>query len=175
MTDVAPESGIGLTRLLEPDRIDWQIINDGVMGGLSRALLDTDRAGICFSGTLSTANGGGFASFRGEVAGLPLPLARLRLTVSGDGRRYQVRLRDSDHADAVAWRAVFGTGPEPATIDLLPGDFQAVIRGRKLVALPPLAQREISIVGFMLVSKEPGPFRLSVHRIEWIGGDAGDG
>lgn len=170
-----PGSNAGRTRLLDPRRIAWQIINDGVMGGLSQGRIEADAAGICFSGTLSTANGGGFASCRGPVPGLPLPLAGLRITVSGDGRRYQLRLRDSDDADAIAWRALFDTGPEPVAVELRPHDFEAVIRGRKLVALPPLSQRDISIMGFMLASREPGPFRLCVHAIEWWGDDGSGG
>jgi monofunctional biosynthetic peptidoglycan transglycosylase len=171
---MTPDTDSHHSRLLDPGRIDWEIINDGVMGGMSQARLEADGVGIRFSGTLSTANGGGFASFRGRVPGLPLPLARLRLTVSGDGRRYQVRLRDSERADAVAWRALFDTGSEPATVELQPGEFEAVLRGRRLVALPPLSQRDISMLGFMLTSREPGPFQLRIHAIEWTGGGGGN-
>lgn len=170
---MTPEHSALRTRLIDPAVVAWQIINDGVMGGLSQGRLEVDGEGLCFSGTLSTANGGGFASFRAPVPDLPLPLATLRLTVSGDGRNYQIRLRDSDRADAVAWRALFGTTTRPVTVDLKPGDFEAVLRGRRLVALPPLSQRDISILGFMLASQEPGPFHLRIHAIEWTGRDGG--
>jgi NADH dehydrogenase [ubiquinone] 1 alpha subcomplex assembly factor 1 len=73
---------------------DWQVVNDGVMGGLSEGKLTPNQGGtMLFSGMLSLENNGGFSTFRsGE---LKLDLSRhlgLLLRVKGDGRTYQVRL-----------------------------------------------------------------------------------
>lgn len=148
--------------------IDWQIINDGVMGGLSRSAWRLDDSGLHFQGALSTANGGGFASIRGA---LPAPLTGLRgigLTVSGDGRQYQLRLRETGAADGVAWRACFDTAGSGQSIELTAGAFEPVIRGRRVALDGGLAQRSFHHIGFMLTSRRDGPFALSVHHIEII-------
>jgi monofunctional biosynthetic peptidoglycan transglycosylase len=151
---------------LDPAHIAWQVINDGVMGGRSRSAFSLDAEGLHFSGTLSTAFGGGFASIRGA---LPRPLGSFsgfRLDLHGDGRRYQLRLRESEDADAVAWRAFFDTSGIRETIVLPTAAFEPVIRGRRVVALPGLGDREPRYIGFMLTSRQEGPFGLSVHGIE---------
>ena len=44
---------------------DWKVVNDDVMGGISRASFDLNTEGDAeFKGTVSTANNGGFASVR---------------------------------------------------------------------------------------------------------------
>jgi hypothetical protein len=153
---------------LDLAHIDWQVINDGVMGGRSRSSFNVDQGGLHFRGTLSTAFGGGFASIRG---GLPQPLdgfAGLRLEFRGDGRRYQVRLRESAESNAVAWRAFFDTGGGLETITLAHTDFAPVIRGRVVEALPDLSERALRYVGFMLTSKQEGDFGLTVQAIDML-------
>lgn len=44
---------------------DWQVINDGVMGGLSKGRTVSTEEGVLFSGSVSLANNGGFTSYRG--------------------------------------------------------------------------------------------------------------
>jgi monofunctional biosynthetic peptidoglycan transglycosylase len=146
--------------------IDWQIINDGVMGGLSRSAVDLDDHGLSFHGSLSTANRGGFASVRGR---LPDPQERIcgfRLQVSGDGRRYQFRLRESADSGDIAWRAFFDTGEDTRAVSLSLEEFEPVIRGRRVEVLPSLVDRPVNYIGLMLTSKQPGPFSLRVHSIE---------
>lgn len=161
----------GLSVLLELVHIDWQIINDGVMGGLSSSTFCLDDHGLHLRGSLSTANGGGFASIRG---GLSRPLDRfcgLRLSLTGDGRPYQLRLRESSDSRDVAWRAFFDTSGARQTITLQLHEFEPVIRGRRVEALPGLADRKPQFLGFMLTSQCEGPFSLSIHSIETLDED----
>ena len=45
----------------ETGKFDWKVINDGVMGGLSKGNLEfTERNTMKFSGSLSLKNNGGF-------------------------------------------------------------------------------------------------------------------
>ena len=47
------------------DGMSWQVVNDGVMGGLSEGKLTPNLAGtMMFSGMLSLENNGGFSTFR---------------------------------------------------------------------------------------------------------------
>lgn len=55
------------------DGNNWVVINDGVMGGLSRGVATLDENSMVFQGTISFANNGGFASLRSN---------RIRLSVS---------------------------------------------------------------------------------------------
>lgn len=151
---------------LDLTAIDWQPINDGVMGGRSRSDCAMDGADLRFQGVLSTANSGGFASIRGRVVPPIDPFASIRLRVTGDGRRYQVRLRESGDPDDVAWRALFETTGERQTVVLTAADFEPVIRGRRIAGLGGLSGRRAQFIGFMLTSKEEGAFSLSIHEIE---------
>jgi len=76
------------------DGMNWQVVNDGVMGGLSEGKLTPNEAGtLRFSGMLSLENNGGFSTFRSGDLKLDLSNALgLLLRVKGDGRTYQVRL-----------------------------------------------------------------------------------
>jgi hypothetical protein len=90
------------------------------------------------------------------------------LSLTGDGRRYQLRLRETDASGDIAWRACFDTGSARATITLATRDFEPVFRGRRIDALPGLADREINYIGFMLASRHEGAFALSIHSIETV-------
>jgi len=154
---------------LDPAHIEWQVINDGVMGGRSRSSFELDSQGLHFRGTLSTANGGGFASIRGRLPRPLGPFTAFRLDLRGDGRRYQLRLRESDDSEDVAWRAFFETCGIPETITVATADFEPVIRGRRIVALPGLGDRKPRYIGFMLTSDREGDFGLTVRSIAALG------
>jgi NAD(P)-dependent dehydrogenase (short-subunit alcohol dehydrogenase family) len=145
----------------------WRITNDGVMGGLSRSAVRVDDGVLVFEGELSRENNGGFASVLGALDAPLAPFRGVRLTVAGDGRRYQLRLRADERSDGVAWRAVFEAGPEPRRITLAPGDFEPVFRGRPVAGAPPLAEVTVRHLGFMLAGGEPGAFRLAVENVEF--------
>jgi monofunctional biosynthetic peptidoglycan transglycosylase len=144
----------------------WRVIDDGVMGGISRGRVELTEPGLCFSGTLSTANNGGFSSLRCELPDPRAGFVGLSLGVIGDGRRYQFRLRDSEDANTPAWRAFFDTDGSAQTIALGLNDFEAVVRGRRVEVLPALADRRIRFAGLMLTSKEEGPFRIELESLE---------
>jgi monofunctional biosynthetic peptidoglycan transglycosylase len=153
---------------LDPGQLRWQVINDGVMGGLTRSSAYCDGHGVHFSGLLSTANNGGFASIRSSLARPVRSLREVRLSVTGDGCRYQLRLRDSEDPSAAAWRAFFETSGELQSLTLEMQDFEPVVRGRRVEILPGLAERPLRFLGFMLARGEDGPFSLTVHAIELV-------
>ena len=67
----------------------WQIVNDGVMGGRSTSGATITQAGtLQFSGNISLANNGGFASVRSRPTGAFLGLNSgdtIVMRVKGDG------------------------------------------------------------------------------------------
>lgn len=154
--------------MLDLENMPWRITNDGVMGGLSQSSATVANGSLCFEGVLSLENNGGFASMLGRMK---TPLHRFHgvmLTVTGDGRHYQLRLREKTDSNPVAWRAVFEAGATPRRLTLLPGSFEPVIRGEKVIGARPLAETPINHLGFMLVRGEPGPFHLEVRDIKFI-------
>jgi len=149
---------------LEADR--WQVINDGVMGGLSRSQVIQHGRQLIFRGNLSLQNNGGFASARCRFSEDFSAVTGFRLTLRGDGRRYQFRLRADESSDGVAWRAEFVTGGANQRVDLPLSAFVPVIRGRKISQPCELKPADVHLLGFMLADGRPGPFALEVHAIE---------
>ena len=160
---------------LDPAKLSWRITNDGVMGGLSRSRVHTENGALVFEGDLSRENDGGFASVLGALETPLRPFRGVRLTVRGDGRQYQLRLRTDEDAGGIAWRAMFEAGPEPRRITLTPADFEPVFRGRPVADAPALTDVMIRHVGFMLAGGDPGPFRFTVENMELGSGADGNG
>ncbi len=112
-----------LFRFDAPDVIvGWSAIDDRVMGGRSRsALRKTGAACASFSGEVSLANGGGFASVRSAPQDLGAPGARAyALEVRGDGQRYKLALRTDDAFDGISYQAAFVAPAAAFTTILLP-------------------------------------------------------
>jgi hypothetical protein len=108
--------------------LNWQIVNDSVMGGISVSRLDRVSDEIVrFSGRLSLENNGGFASVRssGRMPGLAGARA-VAIRTKGDGRTYQLRLRTSNGWRAPDYSAAFETKIGQWQIHVLPlADFVA--------------------------------------------------
>ena len=150
------------------DREAWNIINDGVMGGISRSEIIYSNSGTAiFQGSVSLENNGGFASVRsgpraykiGEYSGL-------LLQIRGDGREYQLRMRTDGDFDGISYRYRFTTKPETGQIIRAHfTEFEPVFRGRVLNDAEPLSPENIQQLGFLIADKQSGPFRIEV---DWI-------
>lgn len=150
------------------DLRDWRVVNDGVMGGLSRGeiVLSNSNTAV-FQGVLSLENNGGFSSTRT----LPRPFkldayTGVTLRIRGDGKQYQLRLRQDDRFDGVAYRFRFQTTPNQwMTIEVPFSECVPVFRGRELKDVGPLSPGKIEQLGFLISDGQAGPFRLEV---DWI-------
>jgi hypothetical protein len=147
---------------------EWLVVNDGVMGGLSRSEFVTSADGhATFRGEMSLENNGGFASVRGYVPeGIPPGARALEIRVRGDGRTYQLRLRMGRGFDGVAYATEFATEPDTwQTIELPLAGFAPTFRGRRPRNPPPLELEAVRQLGLMIADKREGAFRLDV---EWV-------
>lgn len=146
----------------------WSIIDDGVMGGLSRGRWQVVEGTGVFQGELSLENNGGFSSVRSApLDKAPVGATGFRLRVKGDGRRYQFRVRTDGNFDGVSYRSEFETTKDEwREVALELKEFAAVFRGNVLKDYPALSADRVVTVGFLLADKTPGSFRLEV---DWIG------
>jgi monofunctional biosynthetic peptidoglycan transglycosylase len=149
----------------------WEIVNDGVMGGRSTSRAETLGDGLRFHGHLSLENNGGFASTRRSVEGVAPDTVAVRLDVRGDGRRYQLRLRQDRRPDSVAWRSAFDTREDWTEIELPLSDFEPVFRGRLVPDAGAIQPAAITQLGFMIADGNPGAFALDVRRLAFVGRD----
>jgi len=155
------------------DGMNWQVVNDGVMGGLSEGKLTPSQAGtMLFSGMLSLENNGGFSTFRSSD--LKLDLSNhlgLLLRVKGDGRTYQVRLATDAlfRGMEVSFAAEFATEKgEWIEVKVPFAGFKGSFRGLDLpeVRLDTSKVRRVSI---LLGDKKQAPFHVELDFIRTYG------
>ncbi len=150
-------------------RFGWEIVNDGVMGGLSKgSLAFTDSGTLVFSGTLSLANGGGFSSVRSSEVPHDLSKATgISLRVRGDGRTYMLRLTTDAQARnrRIAFMAPFPTAPGGWSEVRIPFSlFKGTLRGEPVPSAT-LHPARIETFGFQIADGKEGPFELEV---DWM-------
>jgi NADH dehydrogenase [ubiquinone] 1 alpha subcomplex assembly factor 1 len=158
------------------DGIDWQVVNDGVMGGLSEGKLTPNQAGtMMFSGMLSLENNGGFSTFRSGDLKLDLSSdLGLLLRVKGDGRKYQVRLATDAlfRGMEVSFAAEFATiKGEWVEVKVPFADFKGSFRG---LALPEerLDTSKVRRVSILIGDKKQAPFAVELDFIRTYGATA---
>ncbi len=155
---------------------EWQTVNDGVMGGLSKGKFKiTDRKTLEFYGTLSLENNGGFASVRSKAKKLGLEKGDILVArVRGDGREYSMNLYVPRPLIAFAYRAAVKTKKDEWIEVKLPLEkFEATSFGRVVKVAGPVDPKEINALGFLLGDKKAGPFRLEVEWIKVVQGGKG--
>lgn len=157
----------------------WGALDDVVMGGVSESGMRKADGAALFTGNVSTANSGGFASVRTRNFEPPFNLSGwdgIRLRVKGDGNRYKFILRNSSGWDSVAYYYSFDTvANEWSTIDVPFSQFIPTFRARTVDDAPPLNPAQICSLQFMLSKFEhdgglnphftPGEFQLAIAQI----------
>ena len=153
----------------ESEKLDWRVVDDGVMGGLSQGKREIGKDGVLrFFGTLSLENNGGFSSLRTGDVKLDLSAGDgVILRVKGDGRTYQLRFStDAEYRGReMSFQAGFPTtNVEWAEVKVPFKRFVGTWRG---VDLPDKVfdPSKIRRLGLQLADKKQGPFEL---RVDWI-------
>jgi len=123
---------------------------------------------MLFSGLLSIENNGGFTSVFSDSFSLPAEIDSVTITVKGDGKKYQLRMRSELSGYIIAYKTEFQTKPnllQTHTFGL--SDFQASFRGRNISNAPKLNADSIREIGFLFTSKRTEKFSLSIHSIDF--------
>ncbi|MBW4519327.1 MAG: CIA30 family protein [Scytolyngbya sp. HA4215-MV1] len=178
-----PQPQAGLLFDFRQPSLDWQqtwgALDDVVMGGVSASSFQLQQGAALFTGNVSIANSGGFASVRTRNFEPPLNLSGstgLELRVQGDGQRYKFLIRDEETWDSVAYARSFDTvANQWMTVRLPFAEMVPVFRAKTLKDGRTLNPASIRSLQWMLSKFEydgalnphfaPGTFRLQVETI----------
>jgi len=144
----------------------WNIVDDGVMGGLSfsRFTINASGHGV-FKGTVSTENYGGFCSVRHDMKPLSLKGKKsFTLRLKGDGKKYQFRVK-ANSRDYYNYIYEFQTTTDWQTIEIPISEMYASFRGRTL-DIPNYDGERLSEMAFLIGNKKEESFQLLLDKIE---------
>ncbi|PIG94993.1 CIA30 family protein [Gloeocapsopsis sp. IPPAS B-1203] len=162
----------------------WGAVDDVVMGGVSQSEIRFVEDTALFTGHVSTANSGGFASVRTKNFEPALNLSGyqgIKLRVRGDGKRYKCFIRIDTKWDGTAYSYSFDTVSNTGMDVCIPfADLTAVFRAKTLKDAPAIDASRIASLQLMLSKFEydgelnprftPGGFALQVESIKAYGG-----
>lgn len=143
----------------------WQIVNDGVMGGRSQSNFKVNDAGHGeFSGQVSLANNGGFASVRYRLPKLKTgEYSKITIRLKGDGKRYQFRVK-RNQSDYESYITYFKTIGEWQEIVINLHGLSPTFHGRTL-DMDNFQGDQMAEIGFLIGNKEPQEFTLEIDKI----------
>lgn len=143
----------------------WQIINDGVMGGLSKGdfYLNKDGNGI-FQGRISLENNGGFSSVQYAFDQIEVKqYSTFKLHIKGDGKAFQFRAKRTT-SDKHSYIATFKTTGEWQLVTIEMKDMIPQYRGEQL----PMSNYygdQLEQVTFLFGNKKEESFMLEIDKI----------
>uniref|UniRef100_UPI00404B190F CIA30 family protein n=1 Tax=Daejeonella sp. TaxID=2805397 RepID=UPI00404B190F len=145
---------------------EWRIVNDGVMGGISKSsLILNDLGNGQFMGHVSLANNGGFASIQlNKTIKLADKIKFILLRIKGDGKAYEFRLKSQIYGQE-SYVYPFMTTEEWEIIKLPISEFYPQVFGRKLNRSN-FNFKRIEQLSFLIANKQEEDFKL---LIDWIG------
>ena len=171
-TSSTPAGDHTLIDFESPSEADsWQVVLDGVMGGLSTGEVEVTDGRLVFTGETSLRNNGGFSSIRrGLPEGSMQGRDSLRLRVRGDGRTWIVGTRKSRRMGADSFWTRFDTKDgEWMTVDVPIRGMERHYFGNRIDGS--IKPEEVASVEFYMYDKKAGPFRLEVEEINAVNAD----
>ncbi|MFZ4102142.1 MAG: CIA30 family protein [Sphingobacterium thalpophilum] len=149
----------------QKDINEWNVVNDGVMGGISKSsLVLTNTGNGKFSGHVSLANNGGFASIQlDRTISVPQEKKFIVLRIKGDGKRYEFRIKGKS-SQFESYVHQFSTSGDWENLKLSIREFYPQYRGRKL-NIPNFNFKTIGQLSFLISNKREEDFELLIDRI----------
>ena len=144
---------------------NWQVVNDGVMGGLSKGQFDlNDDGNAVFKGYITTENNGGFSSVRHTFKSKDVSnYSTIEIKLKGDGKKYQCRVKN-DENQRDSYIQTFETSGDWEIITIPLNSFFASFRGRKLDK-PNYDGKVMEEITFLIGNGKEETFRLEIERI----------
>ena len=149
---------------------NWMIVNDGVMGGMSKSTAELTYSSLLFKGTLSLKNNGGFASIRSKKSNIDLSgFTTVKIKYRSSGRKFDLRLATSELFFKPNYKHQFGsTMGEWEIEELKLSDFKQYTMGQ--VSGTNIGKKELENIlriGIILSDKKEGPFEIEIDYIEF--------
>lgn len=150
------------------ERRDWQIVLDGVMGGLSTGAVSIENGSLFFTGKTSLKNNGGFSSIRASMDSNDIDaFDAIQLRVRGDGRTWIFGTRGSNSMGANSYWSRFETKKnEWIKVTIPVSEMERHSFGNRLPGS--INPDEIIGVEFYMYDKKAGPFKLEVDSIKGV-------
>lgn len=148
---------------------EWDVVNDGVMGGHSAGFVEVTEGTLRFTGTLVTQDGG-FTSVRARRDIDLTGQAGIELRVRGSGRQFELEVDDGTrtYGRSISRRAPIATTAEWTTVRVPFSALRSTIFGRAVNAAP-LDVAHIRGVGLYIADGKDGTFRMEVDYIRSYG------
>lgn len=150
---------------LQSDLSAWTVVDDVVMGGRSEGRFQLDEEGnAAFSGLVSLENNGGFSSVRyGFRQKGVSAYQKFIITVKGDGKRYQFRVKSGPY-DRHSYICYFQTTGEWQAVEIPFSEMHPSFRGMEL-NMPNYPGEAMSEIAFLIANKKAEGFELVIDKI----------
>jgi NADH dehydrogenase [ubiquinone] 1 alpha subcomplex assembly factor 1 len=150
-----------------PPEPSWQVVNDGVMGGVSTSKVTSRKGMMRFAGTVSLENNGGFASVRSPslaaaVDDLFAAGGRVALRIRGSSTPLQITMQT---ADGWFWAEITPNGSW-RTVVLPYSSFRPRSRFGEAVSGPPFGGQPVDRVGLLISNKKAERFWFELDHID---------
>lgn len=143
----------------------WVVVDDGVMGGLSKGSITLNENGHAeFKGYVTTENNGGFSSIRYNFTNRNVSnYTHVVLKLKGDKKNYQFRLKKSKY-DRASYITTFKTSGDWEEIRIPLIDFYPSFRGYRLKR-PNYDSTGMEEIAFLIANKKNENFKLTIDKI----------
>ncbi len=143
----------------------WEIVNDGVMGGLSQGELIINEVGnAVFTGFVTSENNGGFSLARLKFGRLDVTnYSQVVVHLEGDRRGYKFRLK-TESVDKHSYIKSFETSGAWETVVLDLTSFYPSFRGKHMNK-PNYPGRYLEEIALFAGTKQREIFRLEISEI----------
>ncbi len=142
----------------------WYVVNDGVMGGLSKGQIYVENDLAVFKGEVSTDNNGGFTMIQNRFNKIEIDkFTAFVIKVKGDGKAYQFRVK-SDKYQQYSYVYEFPTSGEWQEISIPFDSLVPRFRGRSL-DMSNFDGSKIEEIAFLIGNKRDEAFELILDKI----------
>ena len=149
---------------------DWRIVNDGVMGGLSKSITTLSENSMVFKGEISLENNGGFASMRTLITAGVLTRCKtisIRYKSNHTDRTFGLSLKNSQQYYIPYYKSLFTPNTTDWTVLTLNlSDFKHYRIGEIIGdKMPTAALDDVFNIVIIISDKKAGPFKIEIDYI----------